>query len=105
MSKKSSSNANRSKLMSIVATITTKKDQLKQFFMFSESYLRRNNPALSLYQNFIAKVKELLTMDKKLKIAKYRLNHVSYRLYQMETLIEQGNPNNLNKGKNLNYLR
>ena len=91
--------------MSFSAVIQRKSSQLRQFLRFSESYLRRNNPAVEFYTQFITGIKNFLTMNKKLKIAKYRVNHLSYRLYQMETLIEQGNPNSLLKGKTINYLR
>lgn len=77
----------------------------KQFVRLSESYLRRNNPVLQFYHSIVEGIKHLLTANKKLKIAKYRVNHLRYRLYQMEQVIDKGNPYNDNGGGNLNLLR
>ncbi len=48
---------------------------------------------------------ELVSQNKKLKIAKYRVNHLKYRLYQMEQVIDQGNPYNIAEGKKLDRLQ
>ena len=48
---------------------------------------------------------ELVSQNKKLKIATYRVNHLKYRLYQMEQLIEQGNPYNIAGGKKLDKMQ
>ena len=91
--------------MSLAGVITTHTNMLKQFLRFSESYFRRHNHLGDASAAFVAGIKNFLTLNKKLKIARYRVNHLNYRLHQMETLIEQGNPNNLKSGKTLNYLR
>ena len=48
---------------------------------------------------------ELVSSNKKLKIAKYRVNHLKYRLYQMEQVIDQGNPYNIAGGQKLDRLQ
>jgi len=92
-------------VMSVAVAVNRKINQLKQFLQFSESYLRRHNPLLDAYNQIEMTIKNILTINKKLKIAKYRVNHLNYRLHQMEQLIENGNPYNKNSGKTLNLLR
>ena len=76
-----------------------------QFFKLSMAYLYKNAP-WKLFMNTIStNASELLSSKKKQKIAKYRLNHVKYRLYQMEQIIENGNPYNLVEGKKLDRLQ
>lgn len=76
-----------------------------QFCRFSQGYLVRNNPAQLFLNTIIEGIRDLCTMSKKKKIARYRVNHLQYRLYQMEQIIENGNPYNIAKGKNLDQLR
>ena len=68
--------------------------KLQQFFKFSEAYLKRNNPVAMTLLSISEGIKNFLTMNKKVKLAKYRVNHLRYRVYQMEQIIAQGNPYN-----------
>ncbi len=77
----------------------------RQFIKLSMAYLYKNNPLLIFVNTISTNVSDVLSSQKKQKIAKYRLNHVKYRLYQMEQIIESGNPYNLVEGKKLDRLQ
>jgi hypothetical protein len=91
--------------MTTAAVLNENLNKIKHFMKFSQSFIIRNNPILSAYRAIIEGIKGALTANKKLKIAQYRVNHLKYRLYQMEQLIDQGNPYNRSKGKTINFLR
>ena len=76
-----------------------------QFFRLSVAYLSKNNPVILLGNTVSTHFSEFLSFQKKSKIARYRVNHVKYRLYQMEQIIENGNPYNLVEGKKLDRLQ
>lgn len=80
-------------------------DSVQAYLRISNSFLRKNKPAHSIYFATIEYVKSLLNQNKKLQVAKYRVSHLKYRLYQMEKLIDENNPSNLDKGKSFNQLR
>lgn len=80
-------------------------DNIQSILRLSYSYFRRNNPAANTYMNINMAIKNILTANKKLKVAKYRVNHLRYRLYQMEQLIQENNPNNRLSGGHINQLR
>ena len=50
-------------------------------------------------------LKDFLTMNKKLKIAKYKVNYQMYKLNQMEQLIAENNEHVFLKGQKLNQTR
>ena len=50
-------------------------------------------------------LKDFLTMKKKLKIAKYKVNYQMYKLNQMEQLIAENNEHVFLKGQKLNQTR
>ena len=79
--------------------------KLQTFYRLSSAYLYKNNPLLMFLNTIIVNWTEVVSSNKKLKIAKYRVNHLKYRLYQMEQVIEQGNPYNLAEGKKLDRLQ
>ena len=68
-------------------------------------YLIRNNLFKTVVMNAVESSKDVLMVNQKLKIARYRVNHMLYRLKQMETLIEHNNPESYITGRNLNQLR
>lgn len=53
----------------------------------------------------VGMLKDFLTMNKKLKMAKYRVNYQMYKLNQMETLIAENNEHVFLRGKKLNQTR
>lgn len=79
--------------------------KIKQSIFIYRTYFGRNNPLVIIRANIEKQLKNMLTANKKLKIAKYRVDHLRYRLYQMEELISTNNPYNYQGGSKLNCLR
>lgn len=65
----------------------------------------RNNPVKAMIDGFVATIKDFLTMNKKLKMARYRLHYHQNQLYKMEQLIAENNEHSFFKGQNMNQVR
>ena len=79
--------------------------KFQNFYKLSSAYLYKNNPFKMFLNTILVNWTELVSSNKKLKVAKYRVNHLKYRLYQMEQVIDQGNPYNIAEGKKLDRLQ
>ena len=77
----------------------------QQFYRLSAAYLYKNNPFVMFLNTILVNWTDIVSSNKKLKVAKYRVNHLKYRLYQMEQLIDQGNPYNVAGGTKLDRLQ
>lgn len=75
------------------------------FFGYLVAYFRRNNPIQAFANQIVAMVKDYLTMNRKLKLAKYRVNYQMYKLNQMEQLIAENNEHVFLRGNKLNLRR
>ena len=75
------------------------------FLQFSRSFLVKRNPIKSVLSDLIASLKEFLTLNKKLKMARYRVNYQKYKLSQMEQLIAQNNEHVFLRGRTINETR
>ncbi len=75
------------------------------FFGYLISYFRRHNPVQEFLAQINAMIKDYLTMNKKLKMAKYRVNYQMYKLNQMEQLIAENNEHVFLRGNRLNIQR
>ncbi|OGI00239.1 MAG: hypothetical protein A2287_06430 [Candidatus Melainabacteria bacterium RIFOXYA12_FULL_32_12] len=80
-------------------------DNFFSFFRIFYYYLVRARIFETAYTNFVNSVKNMLTANQKLRIAKYRVNHLRYRLNQMERIIDQNTPMEHISGDILNQLR
>ena len=78
--------------------------KLQNFYRYTVAYLSKNNPFIMFLNTVIVNWTELVSQNKKLKVAKYRVNHLKYRLYQMEQVIDQGNPYNIAEGQKLDRI-
>ena len=78
--------------------------QIQNFYRYTVAYLYKNNPFIMFLNTIIVSWTELVSQNKKLKVAKYRVNHLKYRLYQMEQVIDQGNPYNIAEGQKLDRI-
>ena len=58
-----------------------------------------------MQDSFVEGIKEFLTMNKKRKMAQYRLNYHRHQFQKMEQLIAEKNQNTFLKGNNLNETR
>lgn len=79
--------------------------KIVNFFGYLVSYFKRHNPLLEFGNQIMAMVKDYLTMNRKLKMAKYRVNYQMYKLNQMEQLIAENNEHVFLRGNKLNLQR
>lgn len=77
----------------------------QSFLKMSHSYLKKMNPIQAIYLGLLGYVTNLLTANKRLKAVQNRVNHLNYRVNQMEQLIYENNQFNHSKGRTLNQLR
>ncbi len=86
-------------------TIQTNLKRMKNFLGFAKSYLIRKNPVKAFINDMIATFKDMLSINKKRKLAKYRLNYQMYKLNQMEKLIAANNEHVFLRGNKFNEMR
>ncbi len=79
--------------------------RLMNFFAYTRNYFVKKNPIKAMADDFVAGLKDALTIRKKLKMAEYRLNYHKYQFNKMEALIAENNQHNFLKGKNLDQTR
>lgn len=91
--------------MQLQETMNDNLHRLVNFLAFAKSYIIRNNPIKLFVNETRNGLKDLFSMTKKKKIARYRLNYQIYKLQQMETLIEENNEHVFLRGKKFNELR
>lgn len=89
----------------IINQTKTMLEDMLSFFRLTHYYIKKHNPVVETYMAITESIKEFLTVNQKIKIARYRVNHYRFRLQQMERLIEENNPNNKIGGKILDQLR
>lgn len=85
--------------------LMTNAQKMMNFLQFAKSYFYRKNPLKAFANQFSAMIKDFLTMPKKIKMARYRLNYQKYKLSQMEQLIAQNNEHVFLRGRTLNETR
>lgn len=86
-------------------TIQTNVKRIKNFLGFAKSYLIRKNPIKAFINETVALLKDMLSIGKKRKLAKYRLNYQMYKLNQMEKLIAANNDHVFLRGNKFNEMR
>ena len=79
--------------------------KVSNFLGFARGYLARHNPILLVFAEFARVLKDVFTVTKKKKLAKYRLDYQLYRLSQMEDLIAKNNDHVFLRGQNFNEMR
>lgn len=85
--------------------IQTMPAQVSNFIIQARTYLSRNNIAANTLELISNNLKNFMSIGKKLKIAKYRVAHLNYRLAQMERMMIEHNPNNFTGGKQVDTFR
>ncbi len=75
------------------------------FLNYSKNYLRRNNPIKILQKEVVAGLKDVLSINKKRKMIKYKLKYQMHQLSQMEKLIAQNNEHVFLRGNKFNEMR
>ena len=79
--------------------------RLKTFLNYSKNYLKRNNPLKLLQKNIVAGLKDVLSINKKRKMVRYKLRYQMHQLSQMEKLIAQNNDHVFLNGNKFNEMR
>lgn len=79
--------------------------RLRNFFNFAHAYVVKNNPIKLIADELTTQLKDFLTFNKKIKMARYRVNYQRYKLDQMEKIIAQNNEHVFLKGRTLNQTR
>lgn len=85
--------------------LMTNLQKMINFFGYLVSYLKRHNPVQIFVAQITTMLKDYLTMNRKLKMAKYRVNYQMYKLNQMEQLIAENNEHVFLRGNRLNLQR
>ncbi len=85
--------------------LQTNLQKIVNFFGYLMAYFRRHNPLQILVNQIVTMVKDYLTMNRKLKMAKYRVNYQLYKLNQMEQLIAENNEHVFLRGNKINLQR
>ena len=75
------------------------------FFGYLAAYFRRHNFLQEFANKMVAMLKDFLSMNRKLKMARYRVNYQMYKLDQMEKLIAENNEHVFLRGNKLNIQR
>ena len=79
--------------------------KIKNFFGFAKYYAQRNLTPKVFFAPMIASIKDALSIMKKRKMAKYRLDYQIYKLKRMESLIAENNSHYFITGKRINDIR
>lgn len=83
----------------------SKLDNFKAYFNVARMCLARNNPIVNMFRQLQYIIYVICTVNQKLKIVKQRVNHMKYRLHQMEQLIQQNSSYKFTKGQTINQIR
>ena len=75
------------------------------FAIYSKNFIIRKNPIKAMANSFMDGLRDFLTMNKKRKMAQYRLNYNMHQFKKMEQLIAENNQHTFLKGNNLNETR
>ena len=78
---------------------------LRTFLNYSKNYLIRNNPIKVFKREFVAGLKDALSLTKKKKLVQYKLKYQMHQLSQMEKLIAQNNEHAFLRGNKFNEMR
>ena len=79
--------------------------RILDFLIYSKNFLIRRNPIKAMADSIVESLKEILTINKKRKMAQYRLNYHRHQFQKMEQLIAENNQHTFLRGNNLNETR
>lgn len=86
-------------------TLQTNFKRFMNFLGFTKSFFFSRNPVKTFINSLTEALKDFLTMNKKLKLARYRLSYHKYQLNRMESLIAENNQHIFLKGNKINEIR
>ena len=79
--------------------------RILDFAIYSKNFLIRKNPIKAMINSFMDGLRNFLTMNKKRKMAQYRLNYHIHQFKKMEQLIAENNQHTFLQGNHLNETR
>ena len=79
--------------------------RIKNFIGYTRNYFVRHNPIKAFIEGTIASIKDTLSIRKKQRLVRYRLNYQIGKLRQMEKLIAANNDHVFLKGRKFNETR
>lgn len=79
--------------------------RIKNFINFTRNYFVRHNPIKAFLASINTSIKDALSIRKKQKLARYRLNYQMGKLKQMEKLIAANNDHVFLRGRKFNETR
>ena len=85
--------------------LSTTLKRIKTFLTYTKNYLKRNNPIKMLKKDFVANLRDALSINKKKKMIQYKLRYQMHQLNQMEKLIAQNNEHTFLRGNKINEMR
>ena len=77
----------------------------KNFLNFAKAFLRKKNPVKLFIRDMVASIKDLLSMNEKLKKIEYRINYEKYKLKKTELILAQNSEHVFLRGRSLNQTR
>ena len=89
-------------MQQIVQNYFQRLNQMGQMYL---NYAIRNNPFIIIKDKILSSIVQFLTIDKKKKMAQYRVNSQMYKVKKMEELIAQSNEHLFLQGRKVNELR
>ena len=84
------------------------RDEYKKVNRLSDLFKKlshKKESVKSMSESFMEGIKEFLSMNKKRKMAQYRLNYHRHQFQKMEQLIAENNQHTFLRGNNLNETR
>lgn len=91
--------------MALQNTLEMNIKRIIDFLIYSKNFIIRKSPLKAMVTYFVDSIKDFLTMNKKKKMAQYRLNYHMHQFKKMEQLIAENNQHSFLRGNNLNETR
>jgi len=91
--------------MALQETLEMNIKRIIDFLQYSKSFIIRKSPLKALVNSIKEGLVDFLTMNKKRKMAQYRLNYHMHQFHKMEQLIAENNQHSFLRGNNLNETR
>lgn len=80
-------------------------NRLRNFLNFTKAFLKKKNPIKMMILGTVNYLKELFTINQKLKKIQYRINYEKYKLKKTELILAQNSEHVFLKGRSLNQTR
>ena len=78
---------------------------MRNFIGFARGFIARKNPIKTFFQDCLAIIKDIFSINKKRKMVEYRLKATLYKQKRYEDAIAQSNEHTFLQGSKLNQLR